>query len=164
MDDVGRFVPLFAPGDDAAVAVGHDSLEGCLPGVGVDVLDAGPSIVSSEIEEPFPQRQAWLAPEIPLTRRDEAGEDHHKIGREMVRLQSVEVEECTEEGARGEAESTRKVRGEDDSLNLARSRHHLASGLAPEDAFRHLAGLDEGLNLPGVDGGALPPSPACSGF
>src|SRR3954468_16717541 len=82
----------------------------------------------------------------------------------MVRLQSVEVEECTEEGARGEAESTLKVRDEDDSITLARSQCHLASGLAPKDALRHLAGLDEGLNLAGVDGGALPPSPSCSSF
>src|ERR1041385_7793999 len=105
-----------------------------------------PSIVSSEIEEPLQKGDAWAAAEVPLTQRDEAGEDHDEVRREVMRLQSVEVEEISKERAGGEVESTLEVSEENNPLASTRVGHELGAGDTPLDFSRHLAGANQSLD------------------
>src|SRR3954466_6352690 len=77
-----------------------------------------------------------------------------------MRLQVVEVEEGTEESARGKTETASKVSKEDDSLTGPCLGHYLVAGDAPLDLGRHLAGSDEGLD---GDGRSFGPFPAPAG-
>src|SRR3954471_24736511 len=75
----------------------------------------------------------------------------------MMRLQVVEVQEGTEESARGKTETASKMSKEDDSLTGSCLGHYLVAGDAPLDLGRHLAGSDEGLD---GDSRSLGPLPA----
>src|SRR4051812_15563836 len=77
-----------------------------------------------------------------------------------MRLQVVEVQEGTEESARGKTETASKVSKEDDSLTGLCLGHYLVAGDAPLDLGRHLAGSDEGLD---GDGRSFGPFPAPAG-
>src|SRR3954471_6665865 len=74
----------------------------------------------------------------------------------MMRLQVVEVQEGTEESARGKTETASKMSKEDDSLTGSCLGHYLVAGDAPLDLGRHLAGSDEGLDGDGRSFGPLP--------
>src|SRR3954470_7141720 len=74
----------------------------------------------------------------------------------MMRLQVVEVQEGTEEIARGKTKTTSKVSKEDDSLTGSCLGHYLVTRDAPLDPGRHFAGPDEGLDGDGRRLGALP--------
>ena len=95
---------------------------------------------------------------------DEIGHDHHKVRREVVRLQSVEVKEVPEECTDGEAEFALEMRDEDHALAGARLRHGFGAGFTPLDASWHLAGLNQSLDLAGVNRGSLPAATASGGL
>src|SRR3954462_5020408 len=73
-----------------------------------------------------------------------------------MRLQVVEVQEGTEEIARGKTETTSKMSKEDDSLTGSCLGHYLVARDAPLDPGRHFASSDEGLDGDGRSFGALP--------
>src|SRR4051812_49496693 len=73
-----------------------------------------------------------------------------------MRLQVVEVQEGTEESARGKTETASKMSKEYDSLTGLCLGHYLVAGDAPLDLGRHFAGSDEGLDGDGRSLGALP--------
>ena len=161
LDDLGTFVLVLAGCDEATAAVGHVSHMCQITTFrGRRHHSYRPSIVSSEVEEPLPESDAWAAAEIPLAQRDEAREDHYEIRREMMRLQMVEIEKVPKEGAGGDSEATLKVSVENDSLASTRIGHELGAGSTPLDLGRHLAGANQGLDGTGGDRGTLPAPPA----
>src|SRR3954464_2356072 len=74
----------------------------------------------------------------------------------MMRLQMMEVQEGTEEIARGKTKTTSKVSKEDDSLTGSCLGHYLVTRDAPLDPGRHFAGPDEGIDGDGRSLGAVP--------
>src|SRR3954466_11076018 len=92
---------------------------------------AGPSIVDSEVEEALPESHTRTTSEKALTQRDEAGEDHDKVGREKMWLQMMEVKKIMEKRTGRESE--------DD----------LSAGSAPQDLSGNLAGVNQGLDVAG---------------
>ena len=90
LDDLGTFILVFASCDEATVGVGHvEDLGGVAAFGSRRSQSSRPSVVSSEVEEALLEPDARAAAEITLTQRDEAGEDHDEVRREVVRLQSV---------------------------------------------------------------------------
>src|SRR3954471_21889351 len=53
--------------------------------------------VGSEVEKPLPETHTRQASEIAFTEGDEPGEHHDEVGRQVVRLQLVEIEKDPEE-------------------------------------------------------------------
>src|SRR3954463_12979454 len=116
--------------------------------------------MSAEVEEPLPQSYTWTAAEISFAESDEAGQNHNEVCGYVMRLQVVEVQDGTEESARGKTETASKMSKEDDSLTGSCLGHYLVAGDAPLDLGRHLAGSDEGLD---GDGRCFGPLPARAG-
>jgi len=68
LDDLGTLIPWFAGRDEAASAIGHISRVGWFFTFGSSRHHCPrPSIVSSEVEEPFPESNTRAAAEVSFT-------------------------------------------------------------------------------------------------
>jgi hypothetical protein len=63
---------------------------------------------------------------IALTESSKGRHNHHRVCRQMMRLQAVVVQEVSEEIANRQSEASLKVGDEDDAFAGLRCRHNLA--------------------------------------
>jgi hypothetical protein len=75
-----------------------------------------------EVEALPPEFEGGESAEISFTHGDEGGQQHHRIWREVVRLDLVEIKERAEEVARWKAEAAKEMRPEDDAFVVLRRR------------------------------------------
>ena len=90
---------------------------------------------------------------------DKGRQQHHRVGREVMRLKVVELEEGTEEPARRKAEAAQAVRAKDNPLALLRCRRNflLRRSTDPHEALAGQASrLAEELDVVLMDVGAIP--------
>ena len=77
------------------------------------------------LEEFPPELERGENPKKALAQGDESRHQHHRVGREVMRLEVVEFKESSKESARREAEAAQAVRAEDHPLALFRCRRNL---------------------------------------
>ena len=77
------------------------------------------------LEEFPPELERGENPKKALAQGDESRQQHHRVGREVMRLEVVEFEEGPEEPARRKVEAAQAARAEDHPLAFLRCRRNL---------------------------------------
>src|SRR3954469_18201375 len=142
--------------DDRSTAFTHNFHFNLFLGLRIGGHHPGADPEASELKEPAPESHSGPHPKVSLAQGDEGGEEHHRVGAEVVRLEAIEIEQISEELAYRQAKSALEVCPEDHSFAGPRRRHELVSGNAEFKGPRDFAGAAEHQDLHLRDVGALP--------